>query len=847
MPISLPSRAVSRLSFLVLLLTFWFATPAVAQDAQVQIIHNSPDPAAATVDIYIEDSGDNPVDDIQDVDFRTATGFIPLPAGDYNLYVAPGNSNNSGDAVAGPVAVTLAAGTNYTVVANGVLDPNDFDAGSSGNTIDFALDVAAGARPAVDTPDGDVEIRAVHGSPDAPTVDIRANSGPFVDDASYGDITGYLGAPATQVTLDVTPFNGTGALVSFDVDLTPLADEPLTVLASGFFDPDSQSPDVVAPFTLIAVTVSGDVIDLGAARAQIIHNAPDPAAATVDIYVDGALLPALDDFSFRSATPFIDLDSGARSIAVAPGTSTSVGDAIATFDLEVAANASLVIIASGVLDDTNFEANPDGEDIDFELLVETDIRETPNTTGNAEFIIVHGSPDAPTVDARVPSGPTLADDESYTEITDYISVATGTYPVRVTNDLGNVTFATFTAPLTTSATAIVLASGFLTPYNDPAGGTETEPAFGLLAVFADGNAVLLPVEGPLVINEFLADPTVSGGGVDANGDGDISSDDDFVEILNISSSPVDVSGFQIDDIQAGGSTPYTFPAGTTLQPGEAATIFSGGTPTGIPGFSDIGLPALNNGGDDIILLDDSGTVLQRLTYPAPSVPEADGISTARNVNGTGGFVLQTDFGVMADASPGLNNDNGGALPVELSAFTATLDGADVLLAWTTLSETANDRFEIQQRAGDASFRTIGSVRGQGTTVEATDYRFRVKDLTPGTYQFRLRQVDVDGGDSFSGVRTATIGLAERYTLSPVAPHPVSSASTATLQVQGADVVTAELYDLLGRRVQVVYDGPVKPASPLLLTVDGEQLPSGVYFLRVRGEQFETTQRISIVR
>jgi hypothetical protein len=747
--------------------------------------------------------------------------------------------------------VDLMDGVSYTVVANGVVNTGDFDDGGTGNALAFGLDLATGARSSVATTDGDVEIRAVHGSPDAPTVDIRANSGPFVDDASYGDITGYLGAPATQVTLDVTPFNGTGALVSFDVDLAPLADEPLTVLASGFFDPDNQSPDVVAPFTLIAVTATGDVIDLGAARAQIIHNAPDPAAETVDIYIDGALLPALDDFSFRSATPFIDLDSGARSIAVAPGTSTSVGDAIATFELEVAANASLVIIASGVLDDTNFEANPDGEDIDFELLVEPDIRETPNTAGNAEFIVVHGSPDAPTVDARVPSGPTLADSESYTSITDYRSVATGTYPVRVTNDLGNVTFATFTAPLTASGTAVVLASGFLTPYNDPVGGTETEPAFGLLAVFANGDAVLLPVEGPLVINEFLADPTVSGGGVDANGDGDISSDDDFVEILNISSSPVDVSGFQIDDIQAGGSTPYTFPAGTTLQPGEGATIFSGGTPTGIPGFSDIGLPALNNGGDDVILLDDTGTVLQRLTYPSASVPEADGISTARNVNGTGGFVLQTDFGVMADASPGLNNDDGSILPVELGAFTVSLDRSDVILNWTTLSETNNVGFEVQQRAfsssRDTAFRTVGSVEGQGTTADATDYRFRVADLAPGTYQFRLRQVDVDGSESFSGVRTATIGLAEAFALSPMAPHPVQSKSSSVLQVQSAGDVTVELYDLLGRRVQVLHDGPMLPSTPLSLTVDAERLPSGVYFLRARGESFQTTQRISVVR
>jgi hypothetical protein len=615
---------------------------------------------------------------------------------------------------------------------------------------------------------------------------------------------------------------------------------------------------VLGRLTVLLFLFSGWIASSAVAQnasVQVIHNSPDPAASTVDIYLDdGTNITKLEDVDFRTATAFLDIPAGTYDIVIAGPTSTGIGDQVVFTEsgVNVVASETYAVIATGVVTPGDFETNPDGTSTAFQLLIETGVRTTPNTAGNAEFFIVHGSPDAPTVDARVPVGPTLADDASYADITTYVNVPTGTYSVRVTNALGNVTIATFTAPLTTSGTAIVLASGFLTPYNDPTGGTETEPAFGLLAVFANGDAVLLPVEGPLAINEFLADPTVSGGGgVDANGDGTTEDADEFVEIVNVSGTSVDISGYQIDDLQAGGGIPYTFPAGTTLAPGEAATIFGGGTPTGIEGFSDVGLPALNNGGDDIVLLDDAGTVLQTLRYPSASVPEADGVSTARNVNGTGGFVLQTDFGVAAAASPGLNNDDGSALPVELSAFTVSLDRSDVILNWTTLSETGNARFEIQQRAfsstDSAPFRTVGSVEGQGTTVDATDYRFRVSDLAPGTYQFRLRQVDIDGGESFSGMRTATIGLSEAFALSPMAPHPVQAKSSSMLQVQRAGVVTVELYDLLGRRVQVLHDGPMQPTTPLALTVDAERLPSGVYFLRARGEGFQTTQRISVVR
>ena len=44
------------------------------------------------------------------------------------------------------------------------------------------------------------------------------------------------------------------------------------------------------------------------ARLQVIHNAADPGAVSVDIYLNGTLL--LDNFGFRDATPYIDAPAG---------------------------------------------------------------------------------------------------------------------------------------------------------------------------------------------------------------------------------------------------------------------------------------------------------------------------------------------------------------------------------------------------------------------------------------------------------------------------------------------------------------------------------------------------------
>ncbi|HZM90726.1 MAG TPA: lamin tail domain-containing protein [Blastocatellia bacterium] len=136
------------------------------------------------------------------------------------------------------------------------------------------------------------------------------------------------------------------------------------------------------------------------------------------------------------------------------------------------------------------------------------------------------------------------------------------------------------------------------------------------------NSVTLKVliKDPLVINEYLASPAEGLAG-DANGDGTRSaSADEFVEILNRSGEPLDISEYKVLDAD---SVRHVFAAGTILPPFEAAVVFGGGTPTGSFGnatdnhlvfkASSGGL-SLNNGGDTISLHDARGRIVQSITF-----------------------------------------------------------------------------------------------------------------------------------------------------------------------------------------------------------------------------------------
>ncbi|MGV6853299.1 MAG: lamin tail domain-containing protein [bacterium] len=113
-----------------------------------------------------------------------------------------------------------------------------------------------------------------------------------------------------------------------------------------------------------------------------------------------------------------------------------------------------------------------------------------------------------------------------------------------------------------------------------------------------------PVTVDWLINEFQADPDGTNG--DANGDGSVnSSQDEFVELVNVSGSAQDISGWTLSD---GFGVRHTFPAGSTVPDQCSIVVFGGGTPTGDFGFSVVqisstGTLGLNNGGDTITLND----------------------------------------------------------------------------------------------------------------------------------------------------------------------------------------------------------------------------------------------------
>ena len=120
--------------------------------------------------------------------------------------------------------------------------------------------------------------------------------------------------------------------------------------------------------------------------------------------------------------------------------------------------------------------------------------------------------------------------------------------------------------------------------------------------------------------------------------------------------------------------------------------------------------------------------------------------------------------------------------------------------------------------------------GQGDTVE-------------GDLQFDPWYPDT----SFLNVRGIHAPLPETFELSAY-PNPFNSSVTLSLVPSQVAIVRVELFDILGRRVQEIWSGPL--AFEKRLTFDGAHLTSGIYLVRVWqpiGNRALATEKIVLLK
>jgi hypothetical protein len=447
--------------------------------ARLQVIHNSADAAASVVDVWL-----NNTLLIDNFAFRTASPFIDAPAGvDFDVVIQPSNSTDTTNALA-RFTYNLSDGETYVLVANGIVNPSGYSPATPFNIYVYDMGREAASNPA------NTDLLVFHGSTDAPVVDVvevGVGAGTIVDNLEYGEFAGYLELPTLDYSLQVRDQTGTSTVAQYAAPLATLGlnGAAAIVVASGFLDP-SMNNNGPAFGLYVALPSGGNLVALpsvpiSTARVQVIHNSADAAAAEVDVWLNNTLL--LDNFAFRSASPFIDAPAGVNfDVVIQPANSTDTTNALARFTYNLTGGSKYILVANGIVVPSGYTpATP------FNIYVYDMGREFATEASNTDVLVFHGSTDAPVVDiveTGVGAG-TIVDNLAYGNFAGYLELPTDDYLIEVRDETGTSTVASYLAPLESlglqgQAVALV-ASGFLNPGNNNNG-----PGFGLFAVLPTG-------------------------------------------------------------------------------------------------------------------------------------------------------------------------------------------------------------------------------------------------------------------------------------------------------------------------------------------------------------------------
>lgn len=193
------------------------------------------------------------------------------------------------------------------------------------------------------------------------------------------------------------------------------------------------------------------------------------------------------------------------------------------------------------------------------------------------------------------------------------------------------------------------------------------------------------------------------------------------------------------------------------------------------------------------------------------------------------------------------------VPVELASFSANILENAVELNWITVTETNNYGFEVQRGENKSNLTTIGFVKGYGTSLELHKYSFMDISVNNGTYYYRLKQIDFDGGFEYSELIEISVNLPKNYVLEQNYPNPFNASTLIRYQIPGNEPASVRLviYDINGRIVKKLMNSKQGPGIHEVLwdamDEDNKELANGIYFIKLKAGDFVLTRKAILLK
>ena len=208
------------------------------------------------------------------------------------------------------------------------------------------------------------------------------------------------------------------------------------------------------------------------------------------------------------------------------------------------------------------------------------------------------------------------------------------------------------------------------------------------------------------------------------------------------------------------------------------------------------------------------------------------------------------FSIQLFAGIGVGYSDVGALPVELTSFTAKQSVSGVELRWATATEVSNFGFDIERtslvtQSNQTNWEKIGFINGHGNSNSPNNYSFIDNKPLSGKSQYRLKQIDKNGAFKYTKI-IEVVSVILKYNLAQNFPNPFNPSTLITYSIPTSSNVIINVYNILGELIKTLVN-EYQEAGNYKVNFDAGGLSNGIYFYKLQSGNFAAIKKMLLLK
>ncbi len=187
--------------------------------------------------------------------------------------------------------------------------------------------------------------------------------------------------------------------------------------------------------------------------------------------------------------------------------------------------------------------------------------------------------------------------------------------------------------------------------------------------------------------------------------------------------------------------------------------------------------------------------------------------------------------------------NSNPLPIELLSYNLFCDKVNIVIEWSTASETNNDFFTIESSPDGINFTPINIIKGAGNSNTILNYSFIDKQPYSETVFYRLKQTDYDGKYKYFEVKSIDCnGSSQVETILNIHPNPITNIVFFEISNLTENNINIQLTDMLGNIIETKVQKNISE-NHVTIYFNMSKYRVGVYYFKLTSGNYSKTGKI----